>query len=195
MSDLALKAVYLIAGSDRPKVERAVDRLRSHFDPDAVERLLGTEVGGEETVASCNALGLFGGGSRLVLVVGVDRWKAADAAAIADYLRSPTPETVLALVGDDVKKDSALARACAKAGDVLLYESPRRNLSAIGPFGACSRATMTPSAPPRAFVVRSTIDWTRVGRNACSTSMLRLSEKAATTANTAATTPGTFCTK
>ncbi len=130
MPDAALKPVYLLAGSDRPKVERAVERLRSHFEPEAVERLFASEAGGEQVVAACYSLGLFGGGSRLVLVDGVDRWKAADAKEIADYLRSPTPDTVLALVGDELKKESALAKACAKAGDVLVYETPRRNLPA-----------------------------------------------------------------
>jgi DNA polymerase III subunit delta len=130
MPDAALKAVYLLAGGDRPKVERAVERLRGHFESDAVERLLATEMTGADAVAACNVLGLFGGGSRLVLVGGVDRWKAPDAAAIGAYLQSPTPETVLALVGDDIKKESPLAKACAKAGDVLIYETPRRNLAA-----------------------------------------------------------------
>jgi DNA polymerase-3 subunit delta len=129
MPNAELKAVYLLAGSDRPKVERAVERLRAHFDPEAVERLWATEASGDDTVAACNALGLFGGGSRLVLVEGVDKWKAADAKAVADYLRSPTPDTVLALVGGEVKKESAIAKACAKAGDVLLYETPKRNLA------------------------------------------------------------------
>ncbi len=130
MPERELKAVYLIAGSDRPKVERAVERLRSHFDPDAVERLSVADTSGEEAVAACNTLGLFGGGSRLVLVAGVERWKAVDTKPIADYLRSPTPETVLALVGEELKKDSPLAKACAKAGDVLIYDAPRRNLAA-----------------------------------------------------------------
>lgn len=130
MPDAALKPVYLLAGSDRPKVERAVERLRSHFDAQAIERLWAAEANGAETVAACNALGLFGGGSRLVLVDGIDRWKAADVKEIAGYLRSPTPDTVLALVGEEVKKDSPLAKACAKAGDVLVYEMPRRNLAA-----------------------------------------------------------------
>jgi DNA polymerase-3 subunit delta len=35
---------------------------------------------------------------------------------------------VLALHGEDLKKDSALAKACAKAGDVLLYEITKRDL-------------------------------------------------------------------
>jgi DNA polymerase III subunit delta len=130
MPDAELKAVYLLAGSDRPKVERAVERLRAHFDPEAVERLWASEANGDDVVAACNVLGLFGEGSRLVLVEGVDRWKAPDAKAIGECLRSPTPETVLALVGGELKKDSALAKACAKAGDILVYETPKRNLSA-----------------------------------------------------------------
>jgi DNA polymerase-3 subunit delta len=125
-----LKPVYLLSGTDRPKVQRAVERLRAHFDPEAVERLFASEAGADDAVAACNALGLFGGGARLVLVEGVDRWKAADAKAIADYLRSPTPETVLALAGDELKKDSPLSKACGKAGDVLVYDTPRRNLAA-----------------------------------------------------------------
>src|SRR5581483_11939880 len=86
------------------------------------------EAGGDVVVAACNALGLFGGGSKLVLVDAVDRWKAADAKEIADYLASPTPETVLALVGYELKKDSPLAKACAKAGDVLLYQIAKKNV-------------------------------------------------------------------
>jgi DNA polymerase-3 subunit delta len=130
MPEQKLKAVYLISGTDRPKVERAVERLRSHFDPEAVERLFAAEASGEDTVAACNALGLFGGGARLVLVEGVDRWKADDAKAIAAYLKSPTPDTVLALVGDELKKESPLVKACGKDAHVLVFDTPRRNLGA-----------------------------------------------------------------
>jgi len=56
----------------------------------------------------------------------VDAWKAPEAKVIAAYLKSPAPETVLALVGSEVKKDSALAKASAKAGDILIYDAPRR---------------------------------------------------------------------
>ncbi len=73
-----LKPVYLLFGSDRPKVERALTRLRARFPPGAVERHLATEASGEDAVAACNALGLFGGTGRLVEVSGVERWGAAD---------------------------------------------------------------------------------------------------------------------
>ncbi len=123
-----LKPVYLLAGSDRPKITRAVARLRSYFDAAAVETLSANEATGEDAVVACNSLGLFGAGGRLVLVEGVDRWKAADARAVADYLASPAPETVLALIAEEVKKDSPLWKACAKAGDVLAYDVQKRDL-------------------------------------------------------------------
>jgi DNA polymerase III subunit delta len=96
---------------------------------DAVEHLDAGETSGEDAVAACNAMGLFASGGRLVLVDGVERWKAADADAVAAYASSPAPGTVLALVGSELKKDAPLAKAVAKAGDLLLYDTPKRDLS------------------------------------------------------------------
>ena len=121
-----LKALYLIAGSDRPKIRVALERLRNRFDPAAVEVLHAEDAGGVDAVAACNALGLFGGEARLVIVEEVQEWKAADAKAVAEYAKDPTPGTVLALVGEQIKKDSALAKAVAKAGAVLAYDAPRK---------------------------------------------------------------------
>jgi DNA polymerase-3 subunit delta len=124
-----LKAVYLLTGTDRPKIDRALARLRARFPADAVERLSAGDVTGEDAVAACNALGLFGGAGRLVEVGEVDRWKAPDAKVVAAYVKSPTPETVLALVGTEIKRDSALAKACAQAGEVLAYDVAKRELA------------------------------------------------------------------
>ncbi len=123
-----LKPVYLITGADRPKIQRALRRLRDRVGEDATELLSAHDTGGEDAVAACNSLGLLGGGGRLVIVEAVDRWKAADAKAIAAYVASPAPDTVLALVAAELKKDSALAKACAKAGDVLVYDVPKRRM-------------------------------------------------------------------
>jgi DNA polymerase III subunit delta len=123
-----LKAAYLLTGSDRPKIERALRRLRDRFGEDSVERLSAQDFSGEDAVAACNAMGLFGAGGRLVLVDGVERWKAPDAKPIAEYLASPAPDTVLALVGEEIRKDSPLAKACGKAGAVLVYEVSKREL-------------------------------------------------------------------
>ncbi|HZQ16208.1 MAG TPA: DNA polymerase III subunit delta [Gaiellaceae bacterium] len=120
-----LKPAYLIAGSDRPKVDRAVARLRARFEPDAAETLSAAEASGEDAVAACYALGLFGSG-RLVLVEGAEAWKAADAKAVAAYLDAPTPGTTLALVADELRKDSPLAKAVAGRGECLLWDVPAK---------------------------------------------------------------------
>jgi DNA polymerase-3 subunit delta len=129
MAATKLKPVYLITGADRPKIQRALRRLRDRIGEDATELLTAHETSGDDAVAACNALGLLGGGGRLVVVEDVDKWKAADAKAIAAYLASPTPDTVLALVASELKKDSALAKVCAKAGDVLVYDVPKRRMA------------------------------------------------------------------
>jgi DNA polymerase-3 subunit delta len=121
--------VYLLTGSDRPKIARAVRRLRDRFGDDATEHLNAREVGAADVIASCNALGLFGGGDgRLVVVDDVDKWKAAEVKELATYLAAPSPETVLALVAEEIKADSPLAKAVAKAGQVLAYDVPKKKL-------------------------------------------------------------------
>ncbi|CAN5137176.1 hypothetical protein BH18ACT12_BH18ACT12_06640 [soil metagenome] len=128
MATTELKPVYLITGGDRPKIQRALRRLRDRIGEDAVELLSANDAAGEDAVAACNSMGLLGGGRRLVIVEDVDRWKAADVKVIAAYLASSAPDTVLARVAGELKKDSALGKACAKAGDVLVYDVPKRRL-------------------------------------------------------------------
>ena len=132
MAEAPEKPVYLLTGSDRPKIETALARLRRHFQPEAVELVSAQEVSGPAACALCNTGSLFGD-ARLVVVEGVDGrrnadgrlvngWKAADVKAIEAYLGSPAPATVLALVAEELKKDAPLAKACAKHGAVLAYD-------------------------------------------------------------------------
>ena len=121
-----LKPAYLIAGGDRPKVDRAVERLRARFPDDAVERHSAAELTGDDAVAACNALGLFAGDGRLIVVEGVEAWKAADAKSVAAYLKAPVPGTTLALVAGELKKDAPLAKAVAGTGDVLIWDVAQR---------------------------------------------------------------------
>jgi DNA polymerase-3 subunit delta len=107
-----------------------VRKLRDRIGDDATELLSALETGGEEVVASCNALGLFVSERRLVVVEHVESWNAAEAEAVLDYLKSPSPETVLTLVGEGIRKDSALVKAVTKAGEVLTYELPKRGARA-----------------------------------------------------------------
>jgi DNA polymerase III subunit delta len=136
---LDLKPVYLLTGSDRPKIETALARLRRHFEPEAVELVTAQDVPGADAAALCNVGSLFGD-ARLVVVEGVDGrrnaegrlasgWKAADVKAIEDYLASPAPGTVLALVAEELKKDAPLTKLCAKSGEVLAFEVAKRNVA------------------------------------------------------------------
>ena len=135
-----LKPAYLVTGNDRPKVERTLERLRARFDSGSVDRLVAGKdgVSGADVVAACNA-GTLLAGDRLVLVTEVDGrrgdfdrlsggWKAADVEAVLEYLRAPAPGTVLCLVGEEVRKDSPLAKACGKVGEVLAWEVPKRDV-------------------------------------------------------------------
>ncbi len=129
------ESVYLVTGSDRPKVDVTLARLRGHFEPGAIERLTAAGAdgaSGADVVAACNAGSLFGD-SRLVLVTEIDGradergrftggWKAPDVAAVSEYVESPAPGAVLCLVAHALKKDSPLWKACAKAGTVLEWE-------------------------------------------------------------------------
>jgi DNA polymerase-3 subunit delta len=128
MAATELKAVYLLSGSDRPKIARALRRLRDRVGDDATEQLSARESTGEDAVAACNAMGLFVGNGRLVIVDEVERWKADDVKALASYLAAPAPETVLALVAEEMKGESALAKAVKKAGELLTYDVPKRKL-------------------------------------------------------------------
>lgn len=118
-----LEPVYLITGSDRPKIALALRRLRARFAPGSVELLDAESASGADAVAAANALGLFGDGERLVVVEKIERWKKGDVDAVIAYLESPTPGSVLALVGDPAKL-AGLAEACEKAGGVLRYDIP-----------------------------------------------------------------------
>ena len=131
-----LKRVYLITGSDRPKIETALARLRRHFASEAIERVSAQETAGVDVVALCNSGSLFGD-ERLVIVEGVDGrpnadgrlangWKATEVQAVVSYLADPAPTTVLALVGDDSRKDAPLRKAVEKVGQVLEFVAAKR---------------------------------------------------------------------
>jgi DNA polymerase III subunit delta len=126
MANEPLLPVYLLTGSDRPKVAVALRRLKSRFGSESVEVVSAETATGEDAVSALNALGLFGGeGARLVIVEGAEGWKKADADAVAAYLADPVPGAVLALVAAELPKTSPFAALVAKRGRVLAYDAPR----------------------------------------------------------------------
>jgi DNA polymerase-3 subunit delta len=126
VAESELRPIYLLTGGDRPKIRRALERLRSRFGAESIELLSAEDTGGEEAVAAMNSLGLFAGeGGRLVIVEEVERWKKPDEEAVAGYLSDPVAGAVLALVAGELK-GSTLPAVCAKAGEVLTFDVPRQ---------------------------------------------------------------------
>jgi DNA polymerase III subunit delta len=123
--------VYLLLGTDRPKVRRALGRLRARFPAESVTVLPTESATGPDAIAACNSLGLFGDeGAQLVVVEGVERWRTADVDAVFAYLADPAPAGVLALVAEGALRNDALVRACERAGQVLRFDVPKpRDLS------------------------------------------------------------------
>jgi DNA polymerase-3 subunit delta len=130
-----LGPAYLVHGSDRPKVDQALRRLRDRIDAagGSIERMQAGE-GGDgvtaapgEVVLECNALGLLGG-PRLVLVAGIEAWKAEQSLApLIAYLASPAPDATLALVASDaLDAKHSLVTGKLTGIDVLQYDLPER---------------------------------------------------------------------
>lgn len=124
-----LKPVYLITGSDEPKVEKAARRLRERIISES-----GTDLNVDVFDAAENSAHAvlqaaetppFGEGIRLVLVNHAGAWHKADKDAIAAFLADPPTYSCLALVGGGIRKNEAIYKAVAEAGQVLLYEAPR----------------------------------------------------------------------
>ncbi|HEY3765059.1 MAG TPA: hypothetical protein VGL44_07860, partial [Gaiellales bacterium] len=126
MAKADMKPAYLIAGSDWPKVDAAIVRLRARFEPESVEQL---SAGGDEPIdvaGACNALGLFPG-QRLVLVRNAEALDEDAIAAIVDYLRSPSPDTCLGIFGGaGFGPRHALVKAVEAVGEVRLFDAPER---------------------------------------------------------------------
>ena len=51
MADGPDQPVYLLTGSDRPKIQLALERMRRHFAPEAVETVSAIDTSGEAAVA------------------------------------------------------------------------------------------------------------------------------------------------
>lgn len=134
-----LHPIYLIGGTDEPKIEYAVRRLRERVTGSggSVEHLQarladrdGEGHSAAEVVSECNMLGLFGG-TRLLLVAGADAWAGdkatVDLAELARYAADPAGETVLALISGEVARAGALAKLIDRTGQVLAYDLPARD--------------------------------------------------------------------
>ena len=154
----ALEPLYLITGGDAPKIGVALRRLRARFDPGSIDTFAAELNDAGAAVAAANALGLFAGGERLVVVEGVEAWKKIDVETITRYAESPAPGAVLALVGMPLGsppasrlsaslRERSCATTCRSARRARVRStttSRGRNASSIRP--TCARTAASPGA-------------------------------------------------
>jgi DNA polymerase III subunit delta len=124
-----LRAAYLIVGDDLPKIESALKRLRSRIVEEAgsdinVEEFDAATDSATQVVNAANTLA-FLGGTRLVLVQGVQSWLKADKEIVAAYLKSPAPDACLTLVAEKLPATDLLRSAMKEHGQVLEYAAPK----------------------------------------------------------------------
>ena len=159
MASEPLRPLYLLTGSDRPKIRRALARLRGRFPAEAVELLSADTANGADAVAACNALGLFGdGGARLVVVEGVERWRADDVLAVVDYVRAPAEGAVLALVAEGALRHGDLTTAAEGAGQVLRFDVPKPRDASVWVRGEFERVGVRADAEAARALVETVGD-------------------------------------
>jgi DNA polymerase III subunit delta len=132
MSDpTPLQPAYIICGSDRPKVQRAVVQLRRRVEAESGSDLniaiFDAETTSAQEVVEAASTPGFALGTRLLLVLNGHKWKGVkQRLALVAYLKEPMPDTCLTIAGETFAKDDALTKAVAKAGAVLRYDLPKR---------------------------------------------------------------------
>lgn len=124
-----LGPVYLITGTDSPKVEAAARRLWERVIADS-----GTDINidlfdaldhhASMVTQAANTLP-FGEGIRLVMVRNIGAWRKADKDILSEFLADPPGYSCLALVGGGLRKNESLYRAVETHGKVLAFDSPR----------------------------------------------------------------------
>lgn len=113
--------VYLLTGEGF-LAEEALDQVRRESGADPLSEIVFTaEASGVEIVEALSTSSLLGG-TRLVIVEDAESLKKEHADALAAYLESPSPDSVLVLVAAGRSKLDAAAK---KLGTVIALEPPR----------------------------------------------------------------------
>jgi DNA polymerase III subunit delta len=125
-----LKSAYLILGTDAPKVQRSLSRLRGRIVADTgselgVITLDALEVGPNAVLVEVDSPVLLPG-RRAVVVLNVHRWKAEERGTLAGRLADLPPDLTLALVGETLAPADRLRKAVMSSGQVLQYDVPAR---------------------------------------------------------------------
>ena len=112
--------VYLILGDDEELKARGVEKLREGRIADAYDA---AETSPETIISACNSYSLFGGGP-FVLLKNLDAWNAAQKARVVAYLRDPSPEADLVMLGTKLGAREKLLAAVKEVGTVHDFQRP-----------------------------------------------------------------------
>lgn len=130
-----LLPAYMILGTDAPKVQRSVRRLRQRI----VE-----ESGSDLNVVQLDAAEMESGrgdpgdlltaivqpglvlGHRAIVVLNADKLKVATKTELLAALKDLPPDTTIAFVGASLPKNDKLLKAVASTGQVLRFDLPNR---------------------------------------------------------------------
>ncbi|MBC7645217.1 MAG: DNA polymerase III subunit delta [Thermoleophilia bacterium] len=123
MSDL--QPAYIAVGSDSAKVNAVLKRMRRHFEEDAIETYMAVTSSGADIAAGAQMMGLLAA-QRLAIVTGADAWKADDVSAIVEYLKAPSPDTVLLLTATKLAGNSRLKKAFAATRTIIECGGPEK---------------------------------------------------------------------
>ena len=126
----ALLPAYLIIGTDRPKVRRAVARLRQRVIDEAGSDLNVVVFDAEHDqvealLQAAESPGLTFG-TRLLLVLNGHKWKVKARQQVVAYLLDPMPDTCVAIEAEGLAASDALFKAVKKLGGVLPYDLPKK---------------------------------------------------------------------
>jgi len=152
-----LDPVYLIVGSDRPKVRRALRRLRERAVQESGSDINVTVIDVEGAAQAPAALSAVLGaaatpglalGARVIIVTGAHHFRVAERKQLVAYIQDPTPDTTLALEADKLAKDDALYKAVHKHGQVLAFDLPKKYEMAgwVRKMAQGKKLTLSPAA-------------------------------------------------
>jgi DNA polymerase-3 subunit delta len=153
--------VYLLLGDDEERKARSVEMLRKSRPADIYDA---AETSPEAIISACNSYSLFGEGT-FVLVKNLGIWNTTQKARIIDYLKDPSPDTDLVMLGTKLGVREKLLVAAKEAGEVHTFEQPTGKALARWAVGyAKKQGLIMPEDVAQGLVARCSNDKVRVSR-------------------------------
>ena len=153
--------VYLLLGDDEERKARSVEMLRKSRPADIYDA---AETPPEAIISACNSYSLFGEGT-FVLLKNLGSWNATQKAKIVDYLKNPSPDADLVMLGTKLGAREKLLVAAKEAGEVHNFEQPTGKALARWAVGyAKKQGLVMPEDVAQGLVARCSNDKVRVSR-------------------------------